>query len=47
MGYGAAVVQRDQLQNHQFRRVNKDRAYTHQLALEFPDGKIVLVTTLN
>ena len=28
MGYGAAVVQRDQLQNHQFRRVNKDRAYT-------------------
>ena len=29
-----------------FRQVNKDRAYTHHDALEFPDGKIVLLTTL-
>jgi hypothetical protein len=25
-----------------FRQVNKDKAYTHHDALEFPDGKIVL-----
>jgi hypothetical protein len=29
-----------------FRQVNKDKAYTHHDALEFPDGKIVLLTTL-
>ena len=29
-----------------FRQVNKDRAHTHHDALEFPDGKIVLLTTL-
>ena len=29
-----------------FRQVNKDKAYTHHDALEFPDGKLVLLTTL-
>jgi hypothetical protein len=29
-----------------FRQVNKVKAYTHHDALEFPDGKIVLLTTL-
>jgi hypothetical protein len=29
-----------------FRQVNKDKAYAHHDALEFPDGKIVLLTTL-
>ena len=29
-----------------FRQVNKDKAYTHHDVLEFPAGKIVLLTTL-
>jgi len=29
-----------------FRQVNKEKAHTHHDALEFPDGKIVLLTTL-
>jgi hypothetical protein len=29
-----------------FRQVNKDKAHTHHDALEFPNGKIVLLTTL-
>ena len=29
-----------------FRQVNKDKAATHHDAVEFPDGKIVLLTTL-
>jgi hypothetical protein len=29
-----------------FRQVNKDRKYVHHDALEFPDGKIVLLTTV-
>ena len=29
-----------------FRQVNKDRARTHHDALEFPDGRIILLTTL-
>jgi hypothetical protein len=29
-----------------FRQVNKDKKYVHHDALEFPDGKIVLLTTL-
>jgi hypothetical protein len=29
-----------------FRQINKDKKYTHHDALEFPDGKIVLLTTL-
>lgn len=29
-----------------FRQVNKDRPHTHHDALEFPDGKVVLLTTL-
>jgi hypothetical protein len=29
-----------------FRQVNKDNALTHHDALEFPDGKVVLLTDL-
>ena len=29
-----------------FRQVNKDKPYTHHDALEFPDGKMVLLTDL-
>ena len=29
-----------------FRQVNKDNPHTHHDALEFPDGKLVLLTTL-
>src|SRR6516162_139756 len=29
-----------------FRQVNKDNPYTHHDALEFPDGKMVLLTNL-
>ena len=29
-----------------FRQVNKDNPYTHHDALEFPDGKMVLLTDL-
>ena len=29
-----------------FRQVNKDNPYTHHDALEFPDGKMVLLTHL-
>jgi hypothetical protein len=29
-----------------FRQVNKDKAYTHHDALEFPDGQIAFLTTL-
>ena len=40
---------RDQLIEHKtavFRRINKDKVATHHDALEFPDGRIVLLTTL-
>ena len=40
---------RDQLIEHNtavFRRINKDKVATHHDALEFPDGRIVLLTTL-
>jgi hypothetical protein len=29
-----------------FRQINKDNAYVHHDALEFPDGRIVLLTNL-
>jgi hypothetical protein len=29
-----------------FRQINKDKAYSHHDALEFPDGQIILLTTL-
>jgi hypothetical protein len=29
-----------------FRQINKDNAYVHHDAVEFPDGKIVLLTHL-
>jgi hypothetical protein len=29
-----------------FRQINKDKPFTHHDALEFPDGRIVLLTTL-
>jgi hypothetical protein len=40
---------RDQLIEHKtavFRQINKDKVATHHDALEFPDGRIVLLTTL-
>ncbi|MFZ0506113.1 MAG: hypothetical protein WAM44_20475 [Chthoniobacterales bacterium] len=44
MGYRAMVVQRDQLQDCYLQ--TEQKAYTHHDALEFPDGKFVLLTTL-
>jgi hypothetical protein len=40
---------RDKLIEHKtaiFRQINKDKVTTHHDALEFPDGRIVLLTTL-
>jgi len=40
---------RDKIIEHKtaiFRQINKDKAATHHDALEFPDGRIVLLTTL-
>jgi hypothetical protein len=40
---------RDQLIEHKtavFRQINKDKVATHHDALEFPDGRIVLLATL-
>jgi hypothetical protein len=40
---------RDKVINHKtaiFRQINKDRAAAHHVALEFPDGQIVLLTLL-
>jgi len=39
----------DKLIEHEtaiFRQINKDKVTTHHDALEFPDGRIVLLTTL-
>ena len=44
------LVWRDRVINHKtaiFRQVNKERAATHHDALEFPDGQIVLLTSLS
>jgi hypothetical protein len=30
-----------------FRQINKDKVWAHHDALEFPDGQIVLLTSLN
>jgi hypothetical protein len=41
---------RDQLIEHKtavFRQINKDKVATHHDALEFPDGRIALLTTLS
>ncbi len=41
---------RDKVINHKtaiFRQVNKDRVTAHHDALEFPDGQIVLLTSLS
>src|SRR6516165_6576548 len=43
------LVWRDRVINHKtaiFRQMNKERAATHHDALEFPDGQIVLLTSL-
>ena len=43
------LVWRDRVINHRtaiFRQLNKERAATHHDALEFPDGRIVLLTSL-
>src|SRR6516164_5907881 len=44
------LVWRDRVINHKtaiFRQLNKERAATHHDALEFPDGQIVLLTSLS
>ena len=44
------LVWRDRVINHKtaiFRQINKERAATHHDALEFPDGQIVLLTSLS
>ena len=44
------LVWRDRMINHKtaiFRQLNKERAATHHDALEFPDGQIVLLTSLS
>ena len=41
---------RDRMLKHQtaiFRQINKDRAAAHHDALEFPDGRVVLLTLLS
>ena len=41
---------RDQVINHKtaiFRQINKERVVAHHDALEFPDGQIVLLTSLS
>ena len=43
------IAWRDQLIERKtavFRQINKDKVATHHDALEFPDGRIVLLTTL-
>src|SRR5271169_353139 len=50
VGLGAAVRSGGTLTIGQtvaiFRQINKDRPHTHHDALEFPDGRIVLLTML-
>ena len=44
------LVWRDKVINHKtaiFRQINKEKAVTHHDALEFPDGQIVLLTSLS
>ena len=43
------IAWRDKVIEHRtaiFRQINKDRIATHHDALEFPDGRVVLLTTL-
>ena len=43
------IAWRDKLIEHKtaiFRQINKDKVATHHDALEFPDGRIALLTTL-
>jgi hypothetical protein len=43
------IAWRDKLIEHKtaiFRQINKDKVATHHDALEFPDGRIVLLTSL-
>ena len=43
------IAWRDKVIDHKtaiFRQINKDRVATHHDALEFPDGRIALLTTL-
>jgi hypothetical protein len=43
------IAWRDKMIGHKtaiFRQINKDKIATHHDALEFPDGRIVLLTTL-
>jgi hypothetical protein len=44
------LVWRDKVINHKtaiFRQINKEKVTTHHDALEFPDGQIVLLTSLS
>ena len=43
MDYGAPP---DHIQKAVFRQLNKDKPHIHHDALEFPNGEIVLLTTL-
>jgi hypothetical protein len=43
------IAWRDKVIEHRtaiFRQINKDKIATHHDALEFPDGRVVLLTTL-
>jgi hypothetical protein len=43
------LVWRDKVVNHKtaiFRQIKKDKVATHHDALEFPDGQVVLLTSL-
>jgi len=43
------MASRDKVIDHKtaiFRQINKDKVATHHDALEFPDGRIALLTTL-
>jgi hypothetical protein len=44
------IASRDKVIDHKtaiFRQINKERVAAHHDALEFPDGRIVLLTFLN
>ncbi len=44
------LIWRDKVVNHKtaiFRQINKEKVATHHDALEFPDGQIVLLTSLS
>jgi len=40
------IASRDKIETAIFRQINKDKVVAHHDALEFPDGRIALLTTL-